>query len=798
MLRISFVFALVILGIFQLKAQIVYDWGNWIGPGGEYQIYKIRIDAEGNHYICGYFKDQLDLDPSEASVIITAQGAQENGFVAKYSPQGQLIWHHTILSNGIASVGDVAINSEGNVLITCWVQGLATLPGYGSYTVNGANDAVLISFDANGSFRWARGLSGTITSGLDVGLELATDSQGNFYAMANIGGSSVRQTIGSTTSYLFMPSGFFSGIAISKWNDAGVLQYMTGVSSNNPRFTVNSQGEVFLSFPASQFTFGSQQGESYGTTRLLAAKINTDGTLAWYRNLANGNNVRSFGMATDGDNAYVTLSILGSEGDFVSNGGKDLGVAKLNGSTGNMDWVRNIGSTSADDEGRSLAFSPEGSLWVTGFFRGELDADPSPLNAQLVTSRGSTDLILWELDTLGNYQSHYALGGSNGDEGRFIIFDRDGNLLLIGYTANLRTGDFDPGPANRPITDNVNAFSGYFTARYTPGTKVSIGPDIVQCGGSVTLTAEPSGYDYLWFNGATTQSITFFTSVNAYVEVYENNVLLGTDTAYIIIDNSTSAELGEDQNVFFQVTLEPTVLGDNYLWSTGETSRSITVNTSGTYSLQMDNVNGCPLYDEIEVIIQEPDIYLGGIGDGSGYVQEQNQQNSYFLSGQSDGFYAITYNAPLASIFASSQGDGFNIGSFAQIDSISIFRSGFSDGSFSQLILNNNVSLFASGSGDGFSSSKISSIINALDKGIIKSAAKIYPNPARDFLHIDYQNIAKTTRFDILDLKGNMILSGNLNAKENKIQLPKMAVGIYLVCIYLEKDIIEYSKLVKK
>jgi WD40 repeat protein len=820
MRRFLLILALVMLSFLTTKAQLIYDWGNWIGPGGVYHVNRIRTDAQGNHYICGTFKDPLDLDPSEGSVIITPRGDQENGFMAKYSPEGELLWHHVILSDRLASVGDVAINSEGNVLIIGNVQfGAATLPGYGSYTLNGAHDAVLISFTADGTYRWARGLTGTSGAGTDTGIELATDSQGNFYATALIYGSSVSQTIGSSATYQFLPNGFSSGVAISKWNDNGVLQYVTGVSSNNPRMAVNPQGEVFLSFPAAQFTFGPQQGESYGTSRLLATKINANGTLAWYRNLANGNNVRSFGLATDGDNAYMSLSIFGSEGNFVSIGGKDLGVVRVNGRTGNVAWVRSIGSSTTDDEGRALAFSPDGNLWVTGFFRGEVDADPSPSATQLVTSRGSTDLILWELNTNGNYQSHYTLGGSNGDEGRSITFDPEGNLLLMGYTANLRTGDFDPGPANRPITNNINAFAGYFTARYTPGIKVSLGPDVVQCGGSVTLTAEPPGYNYLWFNGANTQSITFFNSVNAHVEVYDNNnQLIGTDTVSVIIDNSTSAELGEDRQRFFREIIEPVALGDNYLWSTGETTRSITVNESGTYSLQMDNLNGCPLYDEVEVIIEEPEIYLGGEGDGHGLVKVNNirpffksstgdgavnllhnsTKGGFFAAGVGDGSSQLNLTAAMNRIYASDTGDGFSDAVYFQSAGILFFDSGFGDGHFSSLLSTNRVSPFASGLGDGAAYSQIELIISALENGQLKSDFYIYPNPAKELVSIKYEKWVSNNSYDVLDTKGTLILQGKLTNEVTEIDLIGLSAGTYLIRIHLVSGKVEHGKLIKK
>ncbi len=50
---------------------------------------------------------------------------------------------------------------------------------------------------------------------------------------------------------------------------------------------------------------------------------------------------------------------------------------------------------------------------------------------------------------------------------------------------------------------------------------------------------------------------------------------------------------------------------DSYLWSTGETTSSISVNDAGTYSVSASTAMGCTLTDEIDLVVSRPLINLG-------------------------------------------------------------------------------------------------------------------------------------------------------------------------------------------
>jgi hypothetical protein len=116
-------------------------------------------------------------------------------------------------------------------------------------------------------------------------------------------------------------------------------------------------------------------------------------------------------------------------------------------------------------------------------------------------------------------------------------------------------------------------------------------------GGTVTLTA-PSGFTYLWSSGQTIQSITVSTSGNYSVRVTNSSRCSATSAATTVTINvapTVPIITATGSTTFCQggsVTLTSSTAA-SYLWSTGATTQSITVNTGGVYFVKVFNAGGC-------------------------------------------------------------------------------------------------------------------------------------------------------------------------------------------------------------
>jgi uncharacterized repeat protein (TIGR01451 family) len=156
------------------------------------------------------------------------------------------------------------------------------------------------------------------------------------------------------------------------------------------------------------------------------------------------------------------------------------------------------------------------------------------------------------------------------------------------------------------VSDGTGCFSGSsapvsVTVNPVPAapTVSAGGPTTFCAGGSVVLTASAAD-GWLWSNGATTQSITAGTSGSYTVQAVNVSGCTSAPSAPLAVtvnpipatpaitaDGPTSFCSGED------VTLTASN-GASWLWSNGATTQSITVNASGSFSVQVNDANGCP------------------------------------------------------------------------------------------------------------------------------------------------------------------------------------------------------------
>lgn len=140
-----------------------------------------------------------------------------------------------------------------------------------------------------------------------------------------------------------------------------------------------------------------------------------------------------------------------------------------------------------------------------------------------------------------------------------------------------------------------------------PSLPVQI-PDTQFCAGdSVQLSAGyPNGV--LWNNGQTTPTITLDSAGMYSVVVTPNTGCPGSDNFTVQSVPNPVPNLGADTLICGPVdSLVLTVPGyTQYAWSNGGQNASITIQTSGVYSLLVTDQNGCQGQDSIEVTINPP------------------------------------------------------------------------------------------------------------------------------------------------------------------------------------------------
>ncbi|MCH2044417.1 MAG: T9SS type A sorting domain-containing protein, partial [Saprospiraceae bacterium] len=160
---------------------------------------------------------------------------------------------------------------------------------------------------------------------------------------------------------------------------------------------------------------------------------------------------------------------------------------------------------------------------------------------------------------------------------------------------------------------------------------IDLGADITTC---LTHTIDAGGgfVSYLWSNGDTTQQSIVSSSSVYTVSATNTDGCVAVDSIFVDITGVSTVDLGQDTTVCSTYTIDAGTDPDTYLWSTGDTTASITVTSSGVYTIEA-SADGCPpAFDTINVTVnaaptvnigQDTSICAGTILDldaGAGFV----------------------------------------------------------------------------------------------------------------------------------------------------------------------------------
>ncbi len=119
------------------------------------------------------------------------------------------------------------------------------------------------------------------------------------------------------------------------------------------------------------------------------------------------------------------------------------------------------------------------------------------------------------------------------------------------------------------------------------------------CFGDDVILSTPAASAYLWSTGATTTAIELSDPGDYYVQIFDNNGCISdfSDTLTLNMDSVATPIIYTNDNTMFcegdsAILIAPAGFSA-YQWSNGDTSQTITVNTSGSYTCIVSNVNAC-------------------------------------------------------------------------------------------------------------------------------------------------------------------------------------------------------------
>jgi len=360
----------------------------------------------------------------------------------------------------------IATDSGGNVYVTGNYRVTATLAPGTTLTSAGSYDAFVAKYDASGTVQWATSIGGTSA---DLGIDIATDSNGNVYVTGHYSSYSI--TIGSTT---LTRVGSYDAF-VAKYDTSGTVQWATRIggtdTDNGHGIATDSDGNVYVTGNyRGSITIGSTTLTNSGSDDVFVAKYDTSGTVQWATSIGGTSADYGRGIATDsGGNVYVTGNYSGSitigSTTLTSAGSDDAFVAKYD-TSGTVQWATSIGGTS-NDYGRGIATDSSGNVYVIGEYSGTLT-----IGSTTLTGAGSDDVFVAKYDTSGTVQWAKGIGGTSADYGRGIATDSGGNVYVTGNYSG--TATFAPG-TTLTSTASYDVFVTKYDASGTVQWATSIG-----------------------------------------------------------------------------------------------------------------------------------------------------------------------------------------------------------------------------------------------------------------------------------------------------------------------------------
>jgi len=208
---------------------------------------------------------------------------------------------------------------------------------------------------------------------------------------------------------------------------------------------------------------------------------------------------------------------------------------------------------------------------------------------------------------------------------------------------------------------------------------------------SYEWTSNPEGFT------SSDAEVTVMPDVNTwyFVHVMDTSGASSMDSVYIMVYDMPVVNIGADTTFCPDIvwTLDAGNAGSTYMWSNGETSQTITVDTVGhgygtqTFSVEVTNTNGCVVTDEI--VLE----YV----DCTGINELQNTVDVNVYPNPSSGIFNLKINAAQSSLVdimvVSTNGNVVYKDSNIKLigeSNLSVDLSAFAKGAYQLIIRNDN------------------------------------------------------------------------------------------------------------
>lgn len=553
----------------------------------------ISSDASGNLYVTGYFSGAVDFGVTQ----LTSSGITDI-FLAKVSPSGVMQWVVKAGGSGSDRAWGIKTDDQGNSVITGLFHGTAFF-GSSSVIANGTEEDMFVAkYDNTGNLLWVQSGGGPDS---DCGNAVTMDDNGNVIVTGQFKETAVFGSLSLTSmpDSLGQPS---IDVFVAKYNSSGTLLWLQqGAAPCTDRgmdLVTDPSGNIYVTGQYSDTIIFDQVHNNNSYNSIFLIKFDASGQEQWFRRIGGGQYSVSYGIASDNSALYITGDFAGNltfsssanvtiQGNYYQN----IFVCKY-GYNGDCLWAKSKGSDNMVHV-RNIAVDNIGNSYIVGDFKCKMTDFAWVYGDGTFNSVGYDDIFVSKFDMNGelSWARHFA--GREKDNGFGITLVNNDPVITgsfknyINYPVD-NTWQYIQQDVN---THNPNMYTAYCNDN-NYGTYCiynSNGQEDILIAKPVNINRET--YDYYYRSG--------FTCNRDFVEccisqTASGDVLCVGDSVFICqppYSTTLSCHTRTcDNHPGLVKGVGPKY---KYIWSTGDTARTIIVSATGFYYVTATTVDDC-------------------------------------------------------------------------------------------------------------------------------------------------------------------------------------------------------------
>lgn len=596
---------LLMAGLPLLGAWAQPYWVRDAGGAGNEHVADVRTDADGSIYVTGEFSGAMQFGGN----TYVSSGAIDL-FVAKLNAAGDVAWLRQGGGPGIDRGLKVAVGSGGSIAVAGEFMGSATIFGTPLTSAGGTADMfVAVLNKADGALQWIRQGGGGTGTDQPGGVSMAADGRvtvaGEFRGSATWEGS----TLTSMNDGAGQPS---VDVFVADYSATGDLRWLKqGAASATDRavdVVHDAEGHAYIT---GQFSHAITFGQTYANTLVNASfllRLDADGNELWFRRFGGGvfNQVHDLQLAPDG-----RLLVAGDlQGTMVFSGPVSVNVAASQpfayyilsvNTDGSLQAHATYGSTSGVTV-RGIT-ADAGLVSVIGAFNCRFTDLGAHYGAQgLFMATGDPDLFIARhaLSDLG-LQEAQQFGGASAKAAGAIASLPGGELVFCGsFQRNLI---FPAQPGFQADMGAPGSITGNMAGIYCDD------PDYGFFAGSISGGLTDGFVARGYVNGRAPYDWWNRPGSGCEREPREPCIRLSGEQACAdTVRACGAASLDIRLDFSFDHTPDAHFLGPpvSFQWSTGSSSASVIVTSSGTYGVTITSLSGCWQWTDSIVVVIDP------------------------------------------------------------------------------------------------------------------------------------------------------------------------------------------------